>query len=121
LTKDLCSRVRELHDNIDSVVFVSNGSIAQWSAGPGVKMPGHRQMEGTAFQQLIMASVAEARQDLGKVHFSLVRYDDSDALLFSLPAKEASLLIVGVRRPYVLDSLAGKVMSIITSSDGIIG
>jgi hypothetical protein len=119
MTQDLCSKVRELHDNIDSVVLVSDGSIAQWSARPGIKMPARRQMEGTAFQQLIMASVAEARQDLGKVHFSLVHYDDSDALLFSLPAKEASLLIVSVRRPYVLDSLAGKVMSI--TDGGIIG
>lgn len=118
MTQDLCSMVVGLHDNITSVVLVNDGSITQWSAKPGAKMPGHRQMEGTAFQQLIMASVAEARQDLGKVHFSLVRYDDSDVLLFSLPAKDASLLIVSVRRPYVLDSLVGKIMSI---TDGIIG
>ncbi|MGI0019972.1 MAG: hypothetical protein ACREAY_05840 [Nitrososphaera sp.] len=112
--QDLCSSISGLHENIISAVLVNDGSIVQWKAGPGVKMPGQKEMEGIALQRLIMMSIAKAHQSSGNVHFNVTRYDEFDVLLFDLQQarKDALLLIVNVRRPYALESLAGGIMNI---------
>lgn len=99
---------------MSAVLVDEAGSIVQWKAGEGVKMPGQKEIEGIALQRLIMMSIARAHRSSGKVHFNVTRYDDFDVLLFDLQQarKDALLLIVNVRRPYFLESLAGEIMSI---------
>ena len=119
--QDLCSRVSGLYNNIMSAVLIDDaGSIVQWKAGQGVKMPGQKEIEGIALQRLIMMSIASAHQSSGNVHFNVTRYDDFDVLLFDLQQdrKDALLLIVNVRRPYVLESLAGEIMSVAKGAIG---
>ncbi len=67
-----------------------------------------------------MMSIARAHQSSGNVHFNVTRYDDFDVLLFDLQQdrKDALLLIVNVRRPYVLESLAGEIMSVAKGAIG---
>lgn len=59
-------------------------------------------------------SIARAHQISSNVHFNVTRYDDFDVLLSDLQQarKDALLLIVNVRRRYVLESLAGEIMSV---------
>lgn len=69
-----------------------------------------------------MMSIVKVNRHSGNIHFNMTRYDDFDMLLFDLPPllppleaedeKDAMLLIVSVRRPYALDSLADEIMSI---------
>ena len=119
--QDLCSRVSGLYNNIMSAVLIDDaGSIVQWKAGQGVKMPGQKEIEGIALQRLIMMSIASAHQSSGNVHFNVTRYDNFDVLLFDLQQdrRDALLLIVNVRRPYVLESLVGETMSVVQNPTG---
>lgn len=86
-------------------------------------------MEGPAQRKAARASRdgrrdnAEARHDvackknhetfLGRLHYIIGRYDDSDILLFDCGLDEKSILVVRVKRPYRIEALAKKVAGIL--------
>lgn len=69
------------------------------------------EMENVMIQRAMILMLAKMHQTaLGDFHFNMIRYSGMDVLLFDVPSKkEASLLVVMMKRPYVLDGLAEKI------------
>lgn len=92
----LCERIGELR-NVQAAFLVYEGSIVQWKARKGVRTPSPEQMDNVVVQRhMILARGHEGL--LGRFHFNLSRYDDSDVLLFDTPVGKKSILMVMVKK-----------------------
>ncbi|MEM2139829.1 MAG: hypothetical protein QXJ74_00030 [Nitrososphaera sp.] len=105
----LCEKIGEMR-NVQAVFLVHDGSIVQWKARRGVRTPSPEQMDNVVVQRHMILALARAHEGfLGKFHYNLSRYDDSDILLFDTPAGKKSMLMVMVKKPYELDGLLHEI------------
>lgn len=112
--KEICNAIAKLHENVLAVFLVQDGSIVEWKARPSARLPGPHEMEGVITQRLVMMSLAKNHETfLGRLHYIIGRYDDSDILLFDCGLDEKSMLVVRVKRPYRIEALAKKVAGIL--------
>ncbi len=105
----LCERIGDIH-NVQAVFLVNDGSIVQWRARKGVKMPSPEHMDNILVRRHMILSLAGMHEGfLGKFHYNLSRYDESDVLLIDAPAGKKSMLMVMVKKPYELDGLLHEI------------
>lgn len=101
----LCESIGALR-NVQAVFLVNDGSIVQWRAKKGVRTPSPEQMDNVVVQRHMILALARAHEGfLGKFHYNLTTYDDSDILLFDTPVGKKSMLMVMMKKPYELDGL----------------
>lgn len=110
----VCERIAGLHENILGVFLIEEGMIIEWKVRPGIQAPRPAEMENVMIQRAMILMLAKMHQErLGDFHFNMIRYEGMDVLLFDVPSKkEASLLVVLMKRPYTLDGLAGKIETV---------
>jgi hypothetical protein len=112
----LCERIGEFR-NVQAVFLVNDGSIVQWMARKGVKMPPPERMDNILVRRHMILALAGMHEGfLGKFHYNLSRYDESDLLLFDAPAGKKSMLMVMVKKPYDIDALLHKVRGALKST-----
>ena len=97
-----------MHENILGVFLIEEGTIIEWKVRPGMHASRPTETENIMIQRAMMLMLAKMHQtSLGDFCFNMIRYRDMDILLFDVPLKnEASLLVVVMKRPYVLDRIA---------------
>lgn len=110
VSKDgICQRIGEFR-SVQAVFLVNDGSIVQWTARRGVKIPPPEHMDNILVRRHMILALSGMNEGfLGKFHYNLSRYDESDLLLFDAPAGKKSMLMVMVKKPYELDALVHKV------------
>lgn len=101
----LCERIGELR-NVQAVFLVNDGSIVQWKAKKGVRMPPPDHMDNIIVRRHMILALAGTHDGfLGRFHYNLSRYDESDVLLIDAPSGRRSMLMVMMKKPYELDGI----------------
>lgn len=101
----LCERIGELR-SVQAVFLVHDGSIVQWRTRKGFRTPSPEEMENVIVQRQMILALARINEGyLGRFHYNLSTYDESDILLVDTPVGKKSMLMIMMKKPYNLDGL----------------
>lgn len=111
VSNSLCEKVGKVA-GVQAVFLVNEGSIIQLRAKKSAKMPPLNHMDNILVRRHMILALAGMQEGfLGKLHYNLSRYDESDVLLLDTPAGKKSMLMVMVKKPYDIDELLREIRS----------
>ena len=113
---DLCKRVVDIQ-GVQAVFLVNDGSIVHWKAKRGAKMPPAEHIDNILVRRHMILALAGMHEGfLGKFHYNLSRYEESDVLLFDASMGKKSMLMVILKKPYELDAVVHEVRNMVKKS-----
>lgn len=113
---ELCQKVDSIGDNFACVIVVKRGRLIASKVKPGLEALNEKRFADMFTQVQIMIGVAQSSQDmLGSMEHVKVRYGNGlDVYLFPLETQlERTVLVAAVLRPYDVDELLEKIVSVI--------